>query len=345
VHNPAFEPRIGELIQNVCRAGGAPAPRRIEFDCSTDASAGFAGGWSGFMRNRMVLRLGLSLVATTSQRELAGILAHEFGHFRQGIGMRMSFLIREINGWFARVVYHRDAWDDRLETVTETQENWIGVISIFASLGVMIARGVLWLFMMVGHGISVFLMRQMEFDADAAEIRLAGSDAFKSTMRKLLTLDAARSATDQQVAEIWQFHHHLPDNLPILLEHHMRRVPAEIEAKIERNLQQTKTHWSASHPSPSARMQRADALRAAGQELADAPARDLFENFEDLCRGVTLGHYHNLGVPMAGNCLVPVKVLISGSQPAPARSEEPPKVTATIPFRFDEPVADLSGAL
>jgi Zn-dependent protease with chaperone function len=339
VHNPAFEPRIGNLIETVCRAVGAPAPRRIEFDCSTDASAGFAGGWSGLMRNRMVLRLGLSLVATVSQRELAGILAHEFGHFRQGIGMRMSFFIREVNGWFARVVYHRDAWDERLETAIESQQNWVGFMSVFASLGVMVARAVLWLFMMVGHGISAFLMRQMEFDADAAEIRLAGSDAFKRTTRKLLTLCAMRAAADQQVAEIWQFHRHLPDNLPILLEHYLRSVPAEIVASIELNLQQTKAHWSATHPSPSERMQRAEAMGCCGQELADAPARDLFENFEDLCRGVTIGHYHNLGVSMASNCLVPVRVLISGANPAPARTEEPRAAAATIPFKFDEPAA------
>jgi Zn-dependent protease with chaperone function len=339
VHNPAFEPRVGDLIETVCRAVGASAPRRIEFDCSTDASAGFAGGWSGFMRNRMVLRLGLSLVATVTQRELAGILAHEFGHFRQGIGMRMSFLVREVNGWFARVVYHRDAWDERLETAIETQENWFGFMSVFASLGVMVARAVLWLFMMAGHGISAFLLRQMEFDADAAEIRLAGSDAFKSTTRKLLTLGAVRATADQQVAEIWQFHRHLPDNLPILLDHHMRSVPPELVANIELNLQQTKTHWSATHPSPSERMKRAETMRSRGQEISDAPARELFENFEDLCHGVTLGHYHNLGVSMPSNCLVPVKVLVSGSNPSTAKAEELSAIPATIPFKFEEPAA------
>jgi Zn-dependent protease with chaperone function len=339
VHNPAFEPRIGELIETVCRAVGAPAPRRIEFDCSTNASACFAGGWSGFMRNRLVLRLGLSLVATVTQRELAGILAHEFGHFRQGVGMRMSFLIREVNGWFARVVYHRDAWDERLQTAAESQENWVGFMSVFAGLGVMVARAVLWLFMMAGHGISAFLMRQMEFDADAAETQLAGSDAFKRTTRKLLTLSAARGAVDQQVAEIWQFHHHLPDNLPILLEHHMRSVPAKVLADIELNLQQAKAHWSSTHPSPSERMQRADAMQCRGQELADAQARDLFENFEDLCHGVTVGHYHNLGVSMTSHCLFPVKVLMAGSNLAPATIEEPRPGAATISFQFDEPAA------
>jgi hypothetical protein len=44
VHNPAFEPRVSDFIETVCRAVGAPTPCRIEFDCSTDASASFAGG-------------------------------------------------------------------------------------------------------------------------------------------------------------------------------------------------------------------------------------------------------------------------------------------------------------
>jgi Zn-dependent protease with chaperone function len=340
VHNPAFEPRIGELIEAVCGAVGAPAPSRIEFDCSINAAAGFAGGWSGFLRNRMVLRLGLSLVATVSQRELAGILAHEFGHFRQGIGMRMSFLIREVNGWFARVVYHRDEWDERLQTAAESQENWVGFMSVFASLGVMVARRVLWVFMMISHGISAFLMRQMEFDADAAEIQLAGSSAFNDTTRKLLALGAVQEVADQQVGQIWHSHGQLPDNLPILLAHHMRNIPGKVVANIESNWQQAKTNWSSTHPSPSQRMQRADAMDCSGQAIADDPARDLFENFEDLCRGVTIGHYHNLGVCVTNESLVPVKVLVSGSSPAAAAiAEEPRLVPATIPFQFDEPAA------
>ncbi|MEY2563522.1 MAG: hypothetical protein QOH88_1715 [Verrucomicrobiota bacterium] len=339
VHNPSFDPRVSLFIEAVCRAVGAPAPCRIEFDCSTDASASFAGGWRGFLRNRLVLRLGLSLVGTVTQRELAGILAHEFGHFRQGMGMRMCFLIREVNGWFARVVYHRDDWDERLETAAESQQNWVGFMSVFASLGILIARAVFWLFMMAGHGISAFLMRQMEFDADAVEIRMAGSDAFKTTTKKLLTLSAVRAVADRQVAEIWHFHRHLPDNLPFLLQHHMRSVPAEIANSIEINLHHTKTVWSATHPSPMERMQRADAMRCCGQELPDADVRELFNNFEELCRGVTIGHYHNLGVPTVSNCLIPVKVLISPANQTPARIEEPRAARAPIPFAFEEPPA------
>jgi Zn-dependent protease with chaperone function len=126
VHNPAFEPEIGDFIHAVCRAVGAPTPWRIEFDCTTDASAGFVGGWSGFLNGRLILRLGLPLVAAVTERELAGILAHEFGHFRQGVGMRLSFLIRRINAWFVRSVYGRDRWDERLAEAAESEKNWVG---------------------------------------------------------------------------------------------------------------------------------------------------------------------------------------------------------------------------
>jgi hypothetical protein len=64
--------------------------------------------------NDLVLTIGMPLVAGMSLRQFAGVLAHEFGHFSQGAGMRLSFIIRSINLWFMRVVYERDDWDERL---------------------------------------------------------------------------------------------------------------------------------------------------------------------------------------------------------------------------------------
>ena len=334
VHNPAFEPEIGEFIHAVCRALGAPTPWRIEFDCTTNASAGFVGGWTGLLRNRLILRLGLPLAAAVTQRELAGILAHEFGHFRQGFGMRLSFLIRQINGWFVRSVYGRDHWDERLDDAAESQQNWVGFFSVFASLGIMVSRRVLWLVMMVGHGISAFLLRQMEFDADAAEIQLAGSEAFKTTTIKLTTLDIARAMVDQQIGEIWHFHHHLPDNLPLVLEQRTPSLPPAAIAAVDSILGEKNAHWCATHPSPATRMGRAEAMQSPGQNVSDAPARDLFRQFDDLCRGATIGHYHNLGVPSAANCLIPAKLLLS-EKPSPPQVAARP-AASTIPFQFDD---------
>ena len=62
----------------------------------------------GVFKKDLVLTIGLPLVAGLSIREFGGVLAHEFGHFAQGGGMRLTALVRFVNGWFARVVYERD---------------------------------------------------------------------------------------------------------------------------------------------------------------------------------------------------------------------------------------------
>lgn len=67
--------------------------------------------------NDLVLTIGMPLVLGLSLRQFAGVLAHEFGHFSQGAGMRLTFIIRTISVWFTRVVYERDQ-----EKITEMIE-------------------------------------------------------------------------------------------------------------------------------------------------------------------------------------------------------------------------------
>ena len=55
-----------------------------------------------------MLTVGLPLVEGLNVRQLGGVLAHEFGHFAQGSGMCLTYLIRSVNAWFGRVAYQRD---------------------------------------------------------------------------------------------------------------------------------------------------------------------------------------------------------------------------------------------
>ena len=98
-------------MDGVCSSVGAPTPSRIEVDCEVNASARLASGPLTPSRD-LVLTIGLPLVTGLDLKQFAGVLAHEFGHFSQGAGMRLSYLIRSINMWFARVVYERDEWDE-----------------------------------------------------------------------------------------------------------------------------------------------------------------------------------------------------------------------------------------
>ena len=130
---------------------------------------------------------------------------------------------------------------------------------------------------------------------------LAGSAAFESTMVKLgvagrgdftdVHLDMRRS---------WRRKFQLPDNLPVLVEYraHAAQRGAARQA-LENKVGIAKTGWLDTHPSASERVRRARRAAEAGYEISDAPARELFENFDSLSRLVTLAHYEDdLKVPV-----------------------------------------------
>ena len=98
--DPDQEPLLFSFIENICRTVGAPSPERIEVDCQVNASARLDNGPLA-PRRRLVLTIGLPLAAGLNLKEFAGVMAHEFGHFSQSAGMRLSYLIRSINHWFA----------------------------------------------------------------------------------------------------------------------------------------------------------------------------------------------------------------------------------------------------
>ncbi|MHC4610283.1 MAG: M48 family metallopeptidase, partial [Planctomycetota bacterium] len=108
------EPVLFTFVDRLCEAVGAPKPRRIDVDCDINASAAFRRGWLSMFGRDLALTIGVPLAAGLTLRQLAGVLAHEFGHFTQGVAMRLTYVIHSVDAWFARVVYERDAWDEML---------------------------------------------------------------------------------------------------------------------------------------------------------------------------------------------------------------------------------------
>src|SRR5262249_24911153 len=119
------EPILFAFVTRIARAVHAPEPRRIDVDCQVNASASFGAGLGGLVGRNLVLTIGLPLVSGLTVEQLAGVLAHELGHFAQGARMRLSYLIRSINAWFVRVVYERDEWDEQLVSWSEESDRLI----------------------------------------------------------------------------------------------------------------------------------------------------------------------------------------------------------------------------
>ncbi len=284
------DPLLFAFVDRVCAAVRAPPPKRIDVDCEVNASAAFRRGLWSMLGSDLVLTIGLPLAGGLTVRQFAGVLAHEFGHFTQGAGMRLTYLIRRVNAWLTRVVYERDAWDETLVRSCEDADWRIVLILQFARLLVWVTQKILWALMIVGHAVGGFMLRQMEYDADRHEIGLAGSDAFESTLRRLMLLSAAHQSAR---ADLWQYSQEgrLPDNLPRLLLASVEHIPAESRANLDQIIDSSRTGFFDTHPSDKDRIARAHRENAPGIFHLDLPARVLFSDFDQLAKNVTWDVY------------------------------------------------------
>ncbi len=307
--NPSAEPVIFALVRCICDTVRAPFPKRIDVDCQLNASAGFRRGLRSFLGNDLVLTIGMPLVAGMSARQFAGIVAHEFGHFTQGFGMRLTYLIRSINAWFARIAYERDAWDVTLAQWAEEGEDWrIMLIASLARLAVWMSRLILKLLLFIGHGIGCFMLRQMEYDADSYEIKLAGSETFESAAKQLHVLGAALGHSYKEMRVGWNLNKRLPENFPGYLMNHLSKLPPATRAKLEDTAGMGKTSVFDTHPSDGDRIRQARRAGEPGVFDLNAPAAALFTNFDALAKQVTCLHYEDdLGIPLEMVTFAPVE--------------------------------------
>src|SRR5262245_56919578 len=144
----------------------APRPMRIDLAATATASAHIDNGLLGLINRRLVLTSGLPLVQEMSLRQFTGVLAHELGHFSQGLSMRLSYAIHLINMWFLRLAYSRTGIDDSIDSVMEAEAHWsLGLIAGLSKIVLGIARLILKLIALISHALSMQLSRQAEYDA------------------------------------------------------------------------------------------------------------------------------------------------------------------------------------
>lgn len=306
----AQEPLLFAFVERVCAAVGAPAPREIHVDCEVNASASFRGGIFSFFGNDLVLTIGMPLAAGLTLKQFAGVLAHEFGHFAQQAGMRLTYVIRAVSFWFARVVYERDALDEALVSWSREIDIRIGVIFYVARFFVWLTRKILWLLMVAGHAISCFMLRQMEYDADRHEAWLAGGDAFEATVRRLAVLSVATRGAHSDLKHSWD-EGRLADDFPALIAANLKQIPKELHKKIEEHIRENKTGLFDTHPADADRIASARATGAKGIFHSDLPASAIFSDFGRACRDVSTDFYKDaLGPTFSPKQICPVAVLI-----------------------------------
>jgi Zn-dependent protease with chaperone function len=303
--DPGAEPVLIAFIQAICRQIRAPMPRRVQVDCAVNASAGFMRqGVAGVLSNDLVLTIGLPLVAGLTVRQLGGVLAHEFGHFAQGGGMRLTAIVRGVNAWFARVVFERDEWDERLDVWSKNLDGRVAILLWLAKGAIWISRQMLRGLMLIGHAISCFMLRQMEFDADSYEIKITGSETFGQTSRRMREMNVGAHFGYADLRSSLRTGK-LPSHLPAFVVQRTSCVPRDVLDQV-RNTADERTGMFDTHPCDADRIRAARKAAASGVMAGgDGPATALFRNFEALSAAATRHHYeHDLGIGLEAVALI-----------------------------------------
>lgn len=307
---PRSDPLLFEFVERICATVRAPMPSRIDIDCQVNASAHFRRGWLSIASRDLVLTVGMPLAAGMTLQQFAGVLAHEFGHFSQGAGMRLTYVIRSVNFWFTRVVYERDSWDEWLETSTDDLDIRISWILYLARFFVWVTRGILWVLMLLGHLIAGFMLRQMEFDADRYEARVAGSETFEATCRRLMLLHVGWQGAQGDLSNFCQ-EGRLVDNLPRLILVNIDQFPPELRQKLDLVITESKTGLFDDHPADSERIASAKAEQTPGVFHSNLPATVLFQDFDACAKNVSWDLYCDvLGPDIKPSSLHPIDSLL-----------------------------------
>ncbi|MEI8018792.1 MAG: M48 family metalloprotease [Schlesneria sp.] len=326
----ADEPLLFEFVDRLCDVVGAPHPKSILLDDSVNAAAALTSSvWNPF-RHDLMLVIGLPLVAGLSLREFAGVLAHEFGHFSQGTGMRLGRIIDSVNRWFAFVVYQRDEWDQSLEQWSKGVDLQIGWVIYAVRGGVWLTRKILHGLMLIGHAMSRRLSREMEFDADRHNARLSGSDAFVSTTYRLPVLANSWQMAISDLSESYR-ERRLVDDFFRLVTYRAENIPEDVRQKMNDEQRQSKTGWFDTHPSDADRIVNVQRENAKGLLQIEAPASVLFNDFSATCRTETKKFYQRqLSQEIPDSNLVPLENLVARQKAAEQEDKSVGQVLAGL---------------
>lgn len=305
------EREFTRAIHALCAAIGTRPPTRIRLSHEVNAWVQFDQGLRGFLLGRKSLTVGLPLVAGMSARHFVGVLAHEFGHFAQGGGMRSAYVINKVNRWLYSRAYEHDEWDERLERWGEDEDanEYLRLAAGITAVCLGLTRRLLRGLFQASFRMSRRLSQQMEFDADRYEATVAGSHGFRETALRMRALARAWQETDRLNAAAWR-EGRLVDDLPAGVIARLQTLDPKEWDDIALGLEgDHETRYWDSHPADQARIANAEALKAPGLFLDEHPARQLFADFPSLARRVTTHYYEQMGLSFSPRNLIDVQQL------------------------------------
>lgn len=307
---PADEPAIFEFVEQICDLLRAPRPKHVYVDLQPNASAS-VNGVRGLLRRELNLTIGLPLVAVLSVSQFGGVLAHEFGHFAQGTGMRLSFLIRKFNDWIAQIAFQPDIIEQKVADRVGRGGLYGLVIALTLRIALWLTRRLLHAVLLLSHAISCYSLRQMEHDADLYEAKVAGTNAFAAVSQKLRWVNDGCSQAmllSQRAASEGR----CPANLVELITARADVARDYDVWRYDESAEQLIGGWFDTHPSPAKRIAFVNKFSTTPVIVDDRPAASLFASFDRLARETTITFYRETGLAIENFALQELEAFCNG---------------------------------
>jgi Zn-dependent protease with chaperone function len=286
------EPVLFDFVDRLCDATGLP--RRVEIRVSCLPNAGASQG--GLLGQTRVLDIGFPLVEAMSLQQLAGIIAHEMGHFRWKGGARLGLAIGKIWSWLGSGVQIRQSAGRMMQVLRKRART--RPLAAIAGLGAvpvalaflataLLVEALQWL---VGVA-SLSLRRQRERHADRYMSGVAGSRSIAAMLGELAALNLGYHVLCDSLLGAWAGGGRLPEDVPRLLLTVRRRNSATIDRTVKERFAFEKRRLLSLYPADSERVASALRQKHEGIFHSDLPAAVLFREPEALARQVTLAFY------------------------------------------------------
>jgi len=293
------QPELFRLIQVVVNEVDTDFPHKVFLSSEVNASVSYVSNfWSMFFPVRKNLQIGMGLLNAVSKTEFKAILAHEFGHFSQR-SMRVGSYVYNANMVMYNMLYDSKGYEATLKQWSEASSYF----NFFSSIAIWMVTAIQGLLKKIYEIVNInylALSREMEFHADAAAARVAGSQPMINALLRIelaeQSLGVVFTYYNGKIAEAKKTDNFYPQQYFVmkqraaaehfLLEDGLPQISADHYRKLNSTKLVLKDQWS-SHPSNYDRISALNVLNQTERPEAAGIAIDLLSNKEELQKAIT----------------------------------------------------------
>ncbi len=199
-------PALFELVSGISQMMGMPMPKRIELNNDATLYMDATGGVNSALRRDLKLVIGAPVLSGMTVQQIAGLIAHEMGHYNHSNLILAYFYISRGKRWLHYRAFAQDSWLKAIRFKLENGQRSIVSLRFYAMTRftmLLIKRFFAGLYFLHKKMTSV-MAKRMEMNADSYSVHLIGSQAFAEMIKKLRCLQAAKEQVALANSQAWK---------------------------------------------------------------------------------------------------------------------------------------------